>query len=130
VNSRWQELRGKPHNGRRRKPRPNTCPYCRRPVIWARVKGPRRGGKRFHVPFPIERCAPGTGNYALSVGFFFQEGVAQLAELVAIGTSYRSHRDNCPALPAKTKTPAPPAAPPRAFSADSFATKKRSGGSR
>lgn len=130
MSSRWREFRG----GHRPKPqlRPNTCHLCRAPVIWARIRGPSRSGRRAYLPFPVERCPPGTaGNIALTAGLFL-DGQAPLAEEVSVATAYRSHRDNCPALPPKPKqaTPATPATPPRSFSAQSFTTKKRSGGSR
>jgi hypothetical protein len=63
-------------------------------VIWARLKVRGRSGGRAFKPFAVERCQPGKGTIALSDGLFL-DGAAPIAELVTIGTSYRSHREHC-----------------------------------
>lgn len=137
MSSRWREFRGERRPPPKRRPA-NTCYLCgAEGIIWARFrpKRVRRGGRAF-VPFPVERCEPGTGNVALSSGLFRDfrgtpDGAVPLAEIVATGTSYRAHREHCSAL-TKTKTPVatPPAPAPSAFSASSFSRKKSRGGSR
>ena len=108
----------------------NTCPLCNAPVIWARIaRERRRFGGRHHVPIPIERCPPGTGDIALAVGLFINGREAPLAEKVSIGTTYRSHRDHCSALGSSATTSTTNAAAPKAFSAANFNRKTR-GGSR
>lgn len=97
-----------------------SCALCGTSVIWARIKGPAKSGRRAYIPFPVERCAAGQGNVALTLPLFaFPDGKALLAELVLNGTTYRSHRDHCPGTP-----PRLPAAP-ASFSAASFDGKKR-----
>jgi hypothetical protein len=124
--SRWREREFFRAVRPRRKRAPGTCPWCRCSVIWARIRSPRpRGGGRTFVPFVVEKCAEGDGNIALSIGLF-HEGEAPLAQVVAIGTTYRSHRDNCPGLPPKTKLAA---TSPAAHSAKSFNRKRNTGGS-
>jgi hypothetical protein len=76
------------------KARPNTCQLCRRPVIWARLKVRGKEGGRAYKPFAVERCQPGKGTIALTTAMFL-DGEAPIAELVTIGTSYRSHREHC-----------------------------------
>jgi hypothetical protein len=89
------------------------CSNCQAPVIWARIKKvPGRARTRAFMAIEIERCAPGTGNIALSSGLFVDDKSAPLAERVANGTAYREHRPHCAA--------ATPAAPTRAFSAANF----------
>jgi hypothetical protein len=104
--------------------RPDTCPFCRLEVIWARFRPPKvRSGGRAFVPFPVEACAPGTGNIALTTALFTDfrgqsgGGAPPLAELVSNGTGYRSHRDHCPKAPA----------PPKAFSATSLPSDRKQG---
>jgi hypothetical protein len=98
-----------------------TCDRCGLSVIWARIKAPPRSGGRAFVPFPVERCAPGTGNVALDLPLFtFPDGEALLAEIVNNGTTYRSHRDHCPG----PLGPTSPAQAPASFSAANFGRKK------
>ncbi len=90
--------------------RPNTCPACRRTVIWARL-----GSKLI----PVETCKPGAGNIGLSWGLFAKPNESPTAELLTTRSRYRSHREHC----ADRKGRAAGGAGP--FSADSF---KRKGG--
>ena len=88
--------------------RPSVCAFCKKRVIWARIKPAtqKQRGRRL-VPFPVDECEPGTGNIALTKGLFELDGQTPLAEVVTNGTNYRSHRDHCPTMP---KKPAPAAA--------------------
>lgn len=98
----------------------SSCALCKASVIWARIKAPPKSGGRAYVPFPVERCAAGTGDVALTLPMFpFPDGEALLAEVVGNGTTYRSHRDHCPEKP-PASTPAP------SFSAANFGGKKAS----
>lgn len=104
---------------------PARCALCQAPIIWARMPNePRRFGGRHHTPFPVERCPPGTGDIALTLGLFVGHQ-APLAERVAIGTGYRSHRDHCPALGKSANTSSRSAAAPKSFAAANFTRKKR-----
>lgn len=68
--------------------RPDTCPACRRAVLWVRgIRG----------PIALETCAAGTGDYGIQVGLL---GVEPHAVQVAGGTNYRAHR--CPKAALKT----------------------------
>jgi hypothetical protein len=99
-----------------------TCTRCGLSVIWARIKAPPKSGGRAYVPFPVERCAAGTGNVALGLPLFaFPDGEALLAEIVDNGTTYRSHRDHCPG---PLLGPSTPATAPASFSAANFGGKK------
>ena len=52
------------------------------------------------APIPIERCADGAGNIAFALQLLGGGSGAPVAEIVTIGTSYRSHRDHCAGAPA------------------------------
>lgn len=89
--------------------RPNTCPDCRRSVIWAKL------GPRFVA---IETCADGAGDLALVQPLFSPPGEMMEAQPVGNGTRYRQHRGHCP----KGGGPSPAGG---AFSGGSFTRKKR-----
>lgn len=68
--------------------RPDTCPACRRAVLWVRgIRG----------PIALETCAAGAGDYGIQVGLL---GMEPHAVQVTGGTSYRAHR--CPRAAHKT----------------------------
>lgn len=71
--------------------RPDTCPMCRRAVIWGRIE---QGGGRVTL-VPIETCAEGRGNVALSPGMFAAPGELLFVSVVSNGTRYRMHRQHC-----------------------------------
>jgi hypothetical protein len=98
VSSRWREFRGVHPPKKNDAVDPATCPFCRRPVIWARLHVDARRGERSDVSYAVERCEPGTGDIALTMGLFL-DGARPRAEFVSNGTSYRSHRPHCPTFP-------------------------------
>lgn len=72
--------------------RPKACPACRKAVIWARFKD-----GNLATLIPVETCAPGKGDIALSQVMFGKPGDMMEAQQVdGVRTKYRSHRDHCP----------------------------------
>ena len=74
--------------------RPNTCPSCRRSVIWARFES--RPGRATIIP--VETCAEGQGDLSLVAPMFAEPGGLMEAQSVTnLRTRYRNHRDHCKA---------------------------------
>lgn len=90
---------------------PNTCPTCRRAVIWAKFRS---------TLIPVETCADGAGNIGLSTGLFAAPNESPTAEIVATATRYREHRAHCPGQKGRGG-----GAAGGAFSGQSFSRKKR-----
>lgn len=74
--------------------RPETCPLCRRAVLWVRdgVKIAGTGGT-----VALETCARGAGDVGIQVGLL---GVEPTAVRIAGGAGYRVHR--CPKAATRT----------------------------
>lgn len=71
--------------------RPDTCPACRRAVLWVR-RDFGSGG-----PIALDTCAPGAGDMGIQIGLL---GVEPTAVRVTGGAAYREHR--CPKASSKT----------------------------
>ena len=72
--------------------KPNTCPACRRSVIWARFES--RPGRATIIP--VETCAEGAGDLSLVAPMFpAPGGMLEAQSVTNLRTRYRNHRDHC-----------------------------------